>query len=59
MYTIFDDIQQLLTRLARRLFRPRVLEPREMAILRGYALAELDDVAGPVASGSSTAGSGR
>jgi HAE1 family hydrophobic/amphiphilic exporter-1 len=59
MYTIFDDIQQLLIRLARRLFRPRELAPEELALLRGYALPELDGVAGPAASGASHSGSRR
>jgi HAE1 family hydrophobic/amphiphilic exporter-1 len=35
MYTIFDDIQNALTRFARRGRQPRLLQPIEIAILRG------------------------
>jgi HAE1 family hydrophobic/amphiphilic exporter-1 len=63
MYTIFDDIQQFVIRLARRVIRPRELEPAELAILGGYTLPDVDGVvegvAVPTASGASPVGSGR
>jgi hydrophobic/amphiphilic exporter-1 (mainly G- bacteria), HAE1 family len=37
MYTIFDDLQQAVLRLARRGRAPRPLHPAEVAILRGDA----------------------
>jgi hypothetical protein len=58
IYTIFDDIQQLLIQFVRRLLRPRELAPEELALLRGYALPELDGVASSTTSGASHTRSG-
>jgi hydrophobic/amphiphilic exporter-1 (mainly G- bacteria), HAE1 family len=38
MYTIFDDIQNALGRFARRGCQPRLLQPVEIAILRGESV---------------------
>jgi len=44
MYTIFDDIQEFVGRVAKHIAKPREMEPVELAILRGQTITTLNDV---------------
>jgi hypothetical protein len=42
MYTIFDDVQEFILRAVRRVAKPRVMQPVELAILRAQPSQALD-----------------